>query len=473
MKKQTLTILVVMLFVSLATKAGGLMTNTNYHIAFDRMMARGATFDIDAAYSNPAGLAWGHEGWQLSLNFQKPWQNRDIETSIPGFLGSDFKKKYEGVASAPIVPALFAAYKKDRVALSAMIGIVGSGGFVKYDDGVPMFNVPIAALMASSLTAKGLTPQAADPTLGFYSLNSEMKGKQYIYGGQLNLTYKITDFLAAAVGIRANYYDGYYRGHVVATASDYTKAAFAAAGASVDQLLALRLDCTQRGWGFNPIVALDFHQGPLTVAARYEFRTKIDVPNDTEELTATVAGMTQEQVAAQFGTKMAAYQDGVKTRYDMPSLLSVAVGYEFTPQLRATAEYHFFDDKNAKMAGDRQNTLEHGTNEFLLGVEYDINDKFTVSCGGQRTDYGLSDGYQQHTSFACDSYSFGLGGAVNLTEKLRLNVGYFMSIYSDYTKSVAAGDPTKGQGYQATGFAGEDVFSRTNYVLGVGVDYKF
>ena len=52
--------------------AGGLMTNTNYHIAFDRMMARGATFDIDAAYSNPAGLAWGHEGFQLSLNFQKP-----------------------------------------------------------------------------------------------------------------------------------------------------------------------------------------------------------------------------------------------------------------------------------------------------------------------------------------------------------------------------------------------------------------
>ena len=36
-----------------ASWAGGLMTNTNYHIAFDRMMARGASFDIDAAYSNP------------------------------------------------------------------------------------------------------------------------------------------------------------------------------------------------------------------------------------------------------------------------------------------------------------------------------------------------------------------------------------------------------------------------------------
>ena len=63
--------------------AGGLMTNTNYHIAFDRMMARGASFDIDAAYSNPAGLAWGYEGFQLSLNFQKPWQYRNIEMTQP------------------------------------------------------------------------------------------------------------------------------------------------------------------------------------------------------------------------------------------------------------------------------------------------------------------------------------------------------------------------------------------------------
>ena len=70
--KKILILMTAMLSVALTSKAGGLMTNTNYHIAFDRMMARGASFDIDAAFSNPAGLAWGHEGWQLSLNFQKP-----------------------------------------------------------------------------------------------------------------------------------------------------------------------------------------------------------------------------------------------------------------------------------------------------------------------------------------------------------------------------------------------------------------
>ena len=443
--KKILTLFVLTMLGLQASWAGGLMTNTNYHIAFDRMFARGATTEIDAAFSNPAGLAWGYEGWQLSLNFQKPWQNRDIQ------LGDT---KYEGVASAPIVPALFASYKKDRWALSSMIGIVGSGGFVKYDNGVPMFNV----LMQSMLTGNGIAPNQ-------YALDSEMKGKQYIYGGQVNFTYKILDCLSAAVGVRANYYDGYYRGHVVA--KDHPM---------FGEVAKLLLDVDQKGWGFTPIISVDYHQGPLTLAARYEFRTKLNPKNDTNVLDAglgtnLMAYMIANDPNAQaklvglqqnLGTYTEPYQDGVRTRYDMPALLTLAAGYEFTPQLRASIEYHFFDDKNAKMANDRQNELTHGTHEFLAGVEYDINEKFTVSCGGQRTDYGLSDGYQQDTSFACDSWSIGLGGAWNITEKFRLNASYFVSLYSDYNKQVSYGLETFSQTY-----------SRTNNVIGVGIDYKF
>ena len=425
-----------------AIHAGGLMTNTNYHIAFDRMFARGATSEIDAVFSNPAGLAWGHEGLQLSLNFQKPWQRRNIELN---------GKTYEGVASAPIVPALFAAYKKDRIALSGMIGIVGSGGFVEYSEGVPMFNV----LMQGMLAANGITPDQ-------YTLDSEMKGKQYIYGGQFNFTYKFLDCLSAAVGIRANYYDGYYRGHVIAKNHP-----------QLGELARLLLDVDQKGWGLTPIISLNFHQGPLTLSARYEFRTKLNPKNDTNILEAglgdaTIAALVAADpqgaqaklgaLHAQLSGYTTPYQDGVRTRYDMPALLAIAAGYEFSPKFRAALEYHFFDDKNAKMAGDRQNELTHGTHEILAGVEYDINEKFTVSCGGQRTDYGLSDGYQQDTSFACDSYSVGLGGAWNINEKMRLNVSYFCSLYSDYQKQASYGLET---------------FSRTNHVIGVGLDYKF
>ena len=439
---------------SAAVQAGGLMTNTNYHIAFDRMFARGATSEIDATFSNPAGLAWGREGFQLSLNFQKPWQRRNIELN---------NTTYEGVASAPIVPALFAAYKKDRIALSAMIGIVGSGGFVKYDQGVPQYNVMVQSMMSGIIPQLNQLPGINIPTN--YALNSEMKGKQYIYGGQLNFTYKLLDCLSAAVGVRVNYYDGYYRGHVIADAQN-----------EYGQLAKLLLDVDQKGWGFTPLVSINYHQGPLTLSARYEFRTKLNPENSTNVLdaglgnglVAKVAAVPvygeatlmkiREALAPQLAAATAPFQDGACTRYDMPALLAVAAGYEFTPKLRAALEYHFFDDKNAKMANDRQKELKHGTHEILAGVEYDINEKFTVSCGGQRTDYGLSDGYQQDTSFACDSYSLGLGGAWNINEKVRLNVSYFCSLYSDYNK-------------QAT--FGQETYSRTNHVIGLGLDYKF
>ena len=454
MKKFTFA-LTLALGTAITAHAGGLMTNTNYHIAFDRMFARGATTEIDAAYSNPAGLAWGHEGWQLSLNFQKPWQNRDIEASVPGYLGTSFDKKYNGVASAPIVPALFASYKKDRLAISGMIGIVGSGGFVEYDEGIPMFEVPLRALLAQA----GMMPNA-------YAYSANMKGKQYIYGAQVNVAYKINDYFSAAIGLRGNYYDGYNRGFVNASIPT----------GNID-LIDLRLDCIQRGFGVAPIVSVDYHNGPLTIAARYEFRTKISTENDTKELSARIKNtdpataslmpyIEGDLALAQFGDKVAAYQDGTEVRYDMPSLLVAAVGYEFTPNFRAALEYHFFDDTHAKMYGGREKTLGHGTHEILAGVEYDINEKFTVSCGGQRTDYGLSDAYQQNTSFACDSYSVGLGGAWNINEKMRLNVSYFCSLYSDYKKGPL-------QNYQGTPYTGTETYSRTNHVIGVGLDYKF
>ena len=448
----------------LTANAGGLMTNTNYHIAFDRMMARGASTEIDAVFSNPAGLAWGYDGFQMSLNFQKPWQNRDITYN---------DVKYEGVASAPIVPALFAAYKKDRWAVSGMIGIVGSGGFVKYDNGVPMFNVLLGSTITNLTKNLNQATQGFAPVVTPNEFDSEMKGKQYIYGGQFNFTYKLLDCLSAAAGIRANYYDGYYRGHVKANHTEK------------GNLASLALDVDQKGWGFTPLVSVNYRQGPLTLTARYEFRTKISTENETNSLSASLnsdlliaaplaqlvaaGAMSVEQATAMssqikstvesgLAAYTAPYENGAHTRYDMPALLAVAAGYEFTPKLRATLEYHFFDDKNAKMAGDRQEELTHGTHEILAGVEYDINDKFTVSCGGQRTDYGLSDGYQQNTSFACDSYSIGLGGAWNVSEKLRLNAGYFISLYSDYNKQASYGQET---------------YSRTNNVIGVGVDYKF
>ena len=466
MKHSVLTLLICTLFGTFCTgvHAGGLMTNTNYHIAFDRMMARGASTEIDAAYSNPAGLAWGHEGWQLSFNIQKPFQWRNVEATVPQPTATGIgleNKLYKGEADAnPFVPALFASYKHKSWAVSLMAGIVGSGGRVTYDDGIPMFEVPVRGMMFQ----QGLTPD-------IYGIDAYMQGKQYIYGVQAAFTYKFNEHWSAAAGIRANIYSGYNRGHIAAK----TKA-------TGTDLMRLNLDVDQSGWGVCPILSVNYRYKRLLLTARYEFRSKLSIPNETNQLSistpgsnvdintmskvlgnkATIAAL-KARVGADVADKVAGYLDGENVRYDMPGLLSVAVGYEFIPnKFRGTLEYHWFDDCNAKMQDNKQNKLTHGTHEILLGLEWDINKMFTVSAGAQRTDYGISPEYQSNTSFACDSYSVGMGGAVNITKHLRINVGYFCSIYSDY-------DCT----HTYSTIPVQETYSRTNHVIGLGADYKF
>ena len=453
-------------------RAGGLMTNTNYHIAFDRMMARGASFDIDAIYSNPAGLAWGHEGWQLSFNVQKPFQYRNIDATVTGnhptlgipyssILGIDCHE-FKGKAVAnPFVPALFGSYKHDKWAIGLMAGIVGSGGKVTYDEGVPMFVIPVRGMLAGSL-----------PAGTSYDLDAYMQGKQYIYGIQANFSYRFSDNWSAAVGLRGNIFSGFNRGHVIATLPAMGNA----------EVLNMQIDVDQKSFGIAPLLSVNYRWKNLTVTGRYEFRTKLNVPNETNALSITQAGTTTDikamadtygstatmaalsgTLGAEMARKVGAYLPGEKTRYDMPGLLSLAVGYEFIPKkFRGTLEYHWFDDKHAKMAGDRQKELTHGTQEILVGLEYDINKVVTVSAGAQRTDYGLSDTYQSNNSFACDSYSVGFGAAFNINEHLRINAGYFCSIYSDYTRETS---------YSSIPVT--ETYSRTNHVVGLGIDYKF
>lgn len=440
MKKTLIALL--LLSGSLMAQAGGLLTNTNQHISFVRMMARGASHEIDAVYTNPAGVAWMDEGWTLSLNIQSAYQTRNVEASFPMF-GTE-PKLYKGDAAAPVIPSLYATYRKDRWAIQGYLGIIGGGGKCSFDSGLPMFDSKVmAGLMAQS--GGTLTPDK-------YTINSAVKGRQYIFAGQLGFSYRFNDHFSGHAGMRMNYFNGNQKGYVEAILNG-----------SENKLLNLRLDCDQTGWGITPIIGINYRYKGLTLAAKYEFKTNLNIENDTKELEDPTGSLAD-------------FKHGVNTPSDIPAMLAVAAGYEFTPKLRATLEYHFFDDKHAEMANmpgttiGKQKALKHGTHEFLAGVEYDINKTFTVSAGAQRTDYGLSDDYQSNTSFSCDSYSVGLGAAINLSSHVKLNVGYFWTMYSDYTKNVPAGNPG---GYNGTTLPGQDVYSRTNKVFGMGIDYKF
>ena len=441
--KKLLFISAATLCISFPTFAGDYLTNTNQNAAFLRMIARGASIDIDGVYSNPAGLSFlSHEGCYLSLTGQSAYQAREIDATFPLFQqadGTDGSRLYKGTASAPFIPSFQGLYKKDNWVISASFAITGGGGKASFSNGLPMFDA-LAMGMIYQQTGGQVTPQ-------MYDINTSMDGKQYIYGVQLGLSYKINDWLSVFAGGRMNYVKSGYEGYLKA----YMKESLGGA-----QLANLELDCDQSGWGLTPIIGVDAKLGRWNLAAKYEFKTNLNIENQTHTL--EVPTGTPEAV-------IKPYADGEQTPSDIPAYLSVAAGYEILPNLRASVEYHFYDDKHAGMLNDRQKTLKHGTHEYLAGMEWDITKRLTVSGGFQKTNYGLSDDFQTDTSFSCDSYSLGFGARVNLTQAWSIDVAYFWTHYNKYTKETDS--------YNGTGLKGTDIYNRTNKVFGLSLNYKF
>jgi len=466
MKKIKLAAIAAFLNASLLM-AGGILTNTNQSAHFLRNLARDASTEIDAVYTNPAGLIKLKDGFHFSFTNQSAFQTRTITSTSPLFMmngGSD-TKEFKGKASVPIIPSLQGAYKKGKWVLSGSVAVSGGGGKATFDRGLPSFE----ALAGSSTQIVALTKQYK---ANRYEVEQYMKGSNMIIGAQLGGTYQINDMFSAYAGFRLNIvtnsYEGYLRGLKMnltpADSPDYSSQMVYAkqileAVAGNDQLpLELRnqinimakassdegamLKSTQNGWGVAPIIGFNFnYEDKLNIGVKYEFKTALDVENNTKR----------------DDTNM--FADGVNTAHDIPALLTIGASYKIIPKLTASIGYHHFFDSNAKMADDKQKDAG-ATNEYLAGIEYQIDRLFLVSAGGQITRYGVGDVFQKDLSFSCNSYSIGLGGAVNVSPSVRINVGYFWTTYSDYDKEPGGG-------------TSKDVFSRTNKVFGAGVDFSF
>lgn len=455
--KKLLLIGAATLIVSNSTFAGGLLTNTNQHAAFLRMLSRGATTEIDGALSNPAGLAFlPKDGFHVGLSIQSAYQTRNIDASFMTYSGLDgttptvkpYQKYYEGTAAAPVIPSVFGAYKKGDWTISGFFAITAGGGKASFDDGLPLFESAAMAGIFQDTMKDYIQSHGQKPivTPDMYNITSAMDGKQYIYSLQLGLSYKATEWLSIFAGGRMNYFTGGYKGFLNAIVKG-----------TDTNLLPLALDCDQTGWGLTPVIGVDVKLGKLNIGAKYEFKTNLNIENSTKDIKYP---QTPEGEAL-----VAPYQHGVNTPNDIPAMFSIAAAYEFLPVLRASVEYHFYDDKNAGMAGGKQKFLTKGTNEYLAGIEFDVTKQLTLSCGGQITDYGLSDNFQSDTSFSCDSYTLGFGAKVKMNQHLNLNIGYMWTTYDDYTKTSS--------NYNSTKLPGTNVYSRTNKVFGLSADYSF
>ena len=436
---------------ALTSFAGGLTTNTNQHSAFVRNPARFATLGIDGVYFNPAGTAFLQEGWHLSANWQMVWQDRDA---------IDLKqnnKKYEGNVYVPCMPTILAAYKTGDWTFSGFFGMPGGGGKEEFDNGLPLFDNLIGGLGA------GLGAMAHVPMT--ISGASQFESTQYLFALQFGAAYKINDNLSAYAGIRGNYVSNNYMGTIKAVAD------LSAVNMPNMDVMAVNIDMDQSGVAFAPIVGVDYKVGNFNFAAKYEFRAKTTVENDTKtmEVTANQAldaikpGMSatvQGTANAALGGYLGGFADGNKLRSDAPAILSLAGSWQIIDRLQVMAGWNYYFDKDAKveslMGGDNMKKLSRNTLEYLFGAEFKVTEKFLLSAGIQFSNFGINDNYTSDLAFTNDSFTTGVGGKYSLTEKLDINFGY---CYANYAPDHNALTQTR--------------YERKTHNATVGVDFRF
>ena len=470
--KKFLLIGATALMVSNSTFAGGVLTNTNQNATFLRNPARNAAIAIDGVYSNPAGIAFLPEGFHLSVSWQAAFQKRQMDATNNLFQmnanNQSANRFFEGETNAPVIPSFQAAYViNDKWSVSAQFAVGGGGGACEFAEGLPMFEELIGGIVYKN---NGTS----------YALNQNLTGEQYFYGFQVGATYKLTDNFSVFGGARGVLANCNYTGAIAnikangkdaaeyATLSQQAAAAaqqYAAAGMTAEaaqyQAAAVqagtvaaligdyKLDCAQSGFGITPIIGIDWNLGKLNLAAKYEFRTKIELENESKN--SDNLAMLASSVPA-----VAVYADGAKNRSDIPALMTLGAQYSITDNFRAMAGGVYYWDKDAKGT-----PIKKGDNtwEANFGVEWDVTNKIMLSCGAQRTQYGFDDADMADTNFNTGSYAVAIGGAYKFSEKMKLNVGYMHSFYDTHKFTNANGTACS--------------YTRKNDAVGVSLDIAF
>ncbi len=499
--------------------AGGILTNTNQSIDFLRNPARDAAIGLDGVYSNPAGVAFMPEGFYLGINWQYAHQTRTIECNNPLFaLGKknngQSTKTFEGIADAPFLPSIQAAYNKGNWSLQFNFSVPGGGGACEFQDGLGSFESVVGSI-ANQLTdldklAVGLGQSA--PGVSGYDMDGYMQGRQYYFGFQLGAAYKITKDLSVYGGLRVLYGTATYKAKIsnimVKTANGYVDfgsflqsatamvesgittvnnglatvnagiAKYEAAGASVPAELTTKkaqleatgqtLDNTNASLNklqkYSQGVNLLCNQSSVGVApvigidwrvGKFNFAAKYEAKTEIHMKNESTVNEASEIPAVN------KFRDSEKVDEDSPAQLALGAMWNISNDFRLNLGYHHFYDKDVKWYNNTQDLLGGGTNEYLAGVEWDLTDKLTISSGGQVTRYQLTDEYMNDMSFVVNSYSLGFGFNYKASDHVTLKAAYFQTNYGHYNR-VTSTEPLV-----------SDSFTRTNRVLGVGCELNF
>jgi len=225
-------------------------------------------------------------------------------------------------------------------------------------------------------------------------------------------------------------------------------------------------DVKQTGNGITPIIGanISLMEDKLNFGIKYEFKTKMDLTNETVEGKGFVTGFDPET-----GAPIEMFPDGAKTNADIPAMLSVGIGWQVLEPLTIQLGFHTYFDKGTEWSettddmGTVTSVIDKNFTEYSLGLEYNITDNFLLSAGYLRANTGVNENYQDALNYSLTSNTFGFGGAYAFNEKFKLQLGAFYSTYdaATYDKSYTVLENTVPY---------TETYDKNNFGISIGLD---
>lgn len=469
-------------------QTANLYTIPNQSAHFIRMPSRESSTEIDAVFHNPAGLVELEEGFHLSLNNQMLRQKSTISSSYQYL--NEVPTEYSGVASSLVFPSIFGAYRKGPLAYSFGLFMVGGTGGASYDnlpeadagiaDVIPLMIqlAPINQVDALIQTNTGTNPDYANMTA--YRFDFQSEGLGFSPGIQVGASYQATKIFAVSFGARfvqqfvfatstlenVQVYNEGQGGWSTPTdylnmmannpelaGTVYPPVLGAVAQGLEEDLAPVALDMSQYGFGLTPIIGLAIRpSSQVNVGLRYEHNTAITMTTRIED---------GKDAAGRF-------TDGEKVRADIPGFATVGVQYKMFPRLATRIGFRYMFDKSANWNG-RDSLIDGNYYELSVAGEYNLSTKWLVSGGYTYNRPRVLPAFQSETDYRLPGHTAAIGGAYDVNEKVRVNLGFMFTYFIQETGNY----PHPFGGNENNNLNNELTFDKNALIVGLGVDMRF
>ncbi len=437
MKKRILYMTMIWMFPALLW-AGGIDNKQNFSASYLGSLSRNGTIEgLDTAAYNPAGIIHFKDG--LSAAFHVQCISINYDHNIGG-------KKYSA-ENYPVVPTVFAVYKKHRWAGYATFTGVGGGGEVEYSDGNAITKTVNNLVMAKMRPlSTGLTNQ-----YGYV--------ESFDYAWTSGVSYAATEKLSFSAGLRYVLIDKTADLHGILNAYGQD--------GTILQSQPIVAVYEQDGSGVGAVFGVNYRfSDDLNIGFRYETKVKLDwdtsVPSKSHQIYGPIP-LSGAKLLALYNR-----EDNTSYPRDLPGVLGLGMVWDVTNQLSIMPSITLYLEKDADW-GEKNGAVEHNSVDLAIAFGYQVNEKLKLTCGYMHTDVGIHPdtfGIIEQMSPPLDAHSFSLGGHYQITDKLTMIMGTMVNIYE-----ADSSNPT----YLAPNviLAPEVIYQKRNYSLAVGFEYSF